>query len=52
MAHGPSNRTDIARESIKLVGERHRIRAVDRELALADHVHEFDAGEHGTGCSK
>ena len=27
-----------------MVGERHRIRTVDRELALADHVHEFDAG--------
>ena len=49
MAHGPSNRTDLARQRIKLVGERHRIGSVDCELALADHVHEFDAGEHAVG---
>jgi hypothetical protein len=35
-----------------LVGERHRIRTVDRELALADHVHEFDAGEHAAGAAE
>jgi len=46
----PSNWTDLSRKRIKLVGERHRIGSVDCELALADHVHELDAGEHGAGC--
>jgi hypothetical protein len=49
MVHRPSNRTDLARQGIKLVGERHRIGNVDCKLALADHVHELDAGEHAVG---
>ena len=52
MAHGHSNRTDLARQRIKLVGERHRIGSVDCELALADHAHEFDACEHAVGGAK
>jgi hypothetical protein len=32
-----------------LLGERHRMRAAVRELALADHVDQFDAGEDGAG---
>ena len=36
-----SNWTDHSCQRIKLVGERHRIRTIDRELPLADHVHEF-----------
>ena len=49
MAHRPLNRTDLARQGIKLFGERHRIGTVDCELPLADHVHELDAGEHAVG---
>jgi hypothetical protein len=30
---------------MKLVGKRHAIAAVHRELAFANHVHEFDAGQ-------
>ena len=41
-----SNWTDHSCQRIDLVGERHRIRAVERELAVAAHVHELDAGEH------
>ena len=44
-----SNWTDHSRQRRKLVGERHRMRAVVRELALADHVDQFDAGEDGAG---
>ena len=49
MAHRSSNRTDLARQGIKLVGERYRIGSVDCKLALAGHVHELDAGEHAVG---
>jgi hypothetical protein len=35
-------------QRIKLIGERHRIDAIDHELVLANHVHEFDAGENAT----
>jgi hypothetical protein len=49
MAHWPSSRTDLARQRIKLLGERHRFGSVDGKLALADHVHEFDACEHAVG---
>ena len=42
-----SNWADHSCERIKLIGERHRIGAVDGELALANHVYQFDAGEHG-----
>ena len=52
MAQCFSNWTEHSSQCIKLVGERHPIRAVDRELALADHVHELDASEHGTGGSE
>ena len=45
----PSNRTDLARQRIKLVGERHRIGSFDCELAFAGHVNELDAGEHAVG---
>src|SRR5471030_537987 len=44
-----SNWTEHSRQRRKLVGERHRMRAVVRELALADHVDQFDAGEDGAG---
>ncbi len=44
-----SNGTDHSCQRIKLAGERHCIGAVDCELALADHVYQFDAGEHGAG---
>lgn len=49
MAHCSSNRTDLAHQHIKLVGARHRIGSVDCELALADHVHELEAGKHVVG---
>ena len=49
MTRRPTNWTDHSCQCKKLVGERHRIRAVDCELPLAGHVHEFDAGEHGAG---
>lgn len=32
-----------------MVGDRYCIRVVKSELALADHVHEFDADEYITG---
>ena len=38
MAHRPSNRMDLARQHIELVGERYYIGAFDGELAFADHV--------------
>ena len=40
---------DHACQRSKLVGERYCIGTVDDELALADHVYQFDAGEHGAG---
>src|SRR5471032_2111615 len=49
---GALNWTDLCCQRIKLVGERHRIGAIDRELALADHVHELDAGEHAAGAAE
>src|SRR5471032_1972297 len=49
---GDSNWTDLCCQRIKLVGERHRIGAIDLELALADHVHELDAGEHAAGAAE
>src|SRR5471030_3191381 len=49
---GSSNWTDLSCQRIKLVGERHRIGAIDRVLALANHVHEFDAGEHATSAAE
>src|SRR5471032_3215875 len=49
---GVSNWTDLCCQRIKLVGERHRIGAIDRELTLADHVHELDAGEHAAGAAE
>ena len=33
----------------KLIRERHALGTVDCELALADHMHQFNAGEHGAG---
>ncbi len=41
-----SNWTDHSCQCRKLVRERHRIRAVNCELAFADHVNQLDAGEH------
>jgi len=43
------NWTDHSCQRRKSVGERHSRGAIDCELALADHVHQFDAGEHGAG---
>ena len=45
----PSNWTGLSCQRIKLVGEWHFIGAIGSELALADHVHELDAGEHAAG---
>ena len=42
-----SNWTDHSCQRRKLFGERHYVSAVDCELTLADHVDQFDAGEHG-----
>ena len=42
-----SNWTDHSYQGRRLVGQRHGLGAVDCELALVDHVHQFDAGEHG-----
>lgn len=39
--------TDHFYRCIKLVGKRHC--SIDRELLLADHVHELDAGKEGSG---
>jgi hypothetical protein len=47
-----SNWADHSCQRRKLVGGRHCIGAVDRELALADHVDQFNAGEHGSGCAE
>lgn len=44
-----SSWTDYSCQRRKLVGKRHRLGAVDYELALADHVYQFDAREHGAG---
>jgi hypothetical protein len=52
MALCSSNWTDLSRQRIKLVGERHFIGAVDCELAPADHVHELDVSEHATGAAE
>src|SRR5471030_1001861 len=49
---GSSNWTDLSCQRIKLVGKRHGIGAIDRELALPDHVHELDAGEHAAGAAE
>ena len=46
------NWTDHSCQRIKLFGERHYICAIDRELALADHVHELDSGEYGSRSSE
>ena len=35
-----------------LDGERYGSGAIDSELALANHVHEFDVGKHIAGRSK
>ena len=42
-----SNWADHSCQLTKLFGERHCIGAVDGELALANHVYQFGAGEHG-----
>lgn len=44
-----SNWTDHSCDRGKLVGERNCIGAVDCELALADHVNQFNAGQYGAG---
>ena len=44
--------TDSPCQRIKLVGERYGSGAIDSELALANHVHEFDAGKHIAGRSE
>jgi hypothetical protein len=44
--------TDFPCERIKLLGERHGSGAIDSELALANHVHELDAGKHIAGRSE
>jgi len=49
---GASNWTDLSCQRIKLVGGRHRVGTIDCELALADHVHEFDAGDHANGAAE
>jgi len=41
----PSSWADLSRQSMKPVGRRRLIDAVHHELPLADHVHEFDAGQ-------
>jgi|GEM_PF-4862078 hypothetical protein len=45
----PSNWTDLSCQRIKLIGERHHHCVIHCELALADHVHALDAGNHGAG---
>ena len=37
--------TDLSCQRIKLVGKRHAVAAFHHELAFANHVHEFDAGQ-------
>ena len=49
MALLPSNWTDLSCQRIKLMGERHHHCVIHCELALADHVHELDAGNYGGG---
>jgi hypothetical protein len=44
-----SNWTDHSCEGRKLICEGRRIRAVDRELAFADHVDQLNPGKNGTG---
>ena len=45
-------RTDHSCQRRKLLGEQHCIGAVNRELALADHVDQFNAGEHAVGAQE
>src|SRR5450830_2196100 len=44
-----SHRTDLSRQGIKLLGKRPGSSPIEHEPALADHVHELNAGEHGAG---
>jgi len=44
-----SSRTEFSCQCKKLFGAWHCINAVDRKLALADHVHQLDAGEYRAG---
>jgi hypothetical protein len=48
----PSNCPELSRQRVKLVGKRHRLAVLDRELILSDHVHELDAGQHVSGRIK
>ena len=48
----PSYWTDLSCQSIKLVGKRPLACTGDRELSLANHVHEFDAGQHVSSRTK
>ena len=47
-----SNWTDLSCQRVKLVGKRQFAAALQHELALADHVHEFDAGQDISGSTK
>lgn len=49
MALLPLNWTALSCQSIKLIGERHHHCVIHYELALADHVHELNAGNYGGG---
>jgi hypothetical protein len=47
-----SSGTDFSCQCIKLVGKRQLAAALQHELAFANHVHEFDAGQDISGGSK
>ena len=47
-----SNWTDLSCQRVKLVGKRQFAAALQQELALADHGHEFDAGQDISGGPK
>jgi hypothetical protein len=42
----------LSRQPIKLIGERHRRRAINDELAFSNQVHQLDTSEHVGHCAK
>ena len=45
----PSDWPDLPRQRVKLIGKRHLVAALQHELPLSNHVHQFDADQHTFG---
>ena len=45
----PLRRTDLSCQGVILVGKRHRVDPFHEQVAVANHVHEFDAGQDVSG---